>query len=421
MGCGNILTSPPSRFTQYMYPFYKKDKEEGKLTDEEVIELLHFFFLKLNGLAQVLPPHGFAWSQSRLGLQLCLGGLTSKGEDATNELDFLVLEAQRRIRLPEPLVLLINHNQLSEDLLLRSVDLIRTGIGQPAFHNIEKAIARHLYHDKMELEEARNISVGGCVQSNIPGSSAAAWEAMFNTAKMIELALNNGKDPLSGIQLGPQTGNAETFESYEELYQAVVKQLEYFIPLVRTISRTAWQMERDFPVPFNSALTNDCVKRGADMVDGGARYQWGNGISIVAGIDLANSLGAIKKLVFENKKINMKQLKEALAADFEGYEEIQRMCLDAPKYGNDDVYVDSIAKGLYEICYREHQKFPDYLGRPSKPEAFSVTAHLPLGGLPEPYHPEEKQERPLPMEPCLRCLAQIGMGLPRLFDPRLRS
>jgi formate C-acetyltransferase len=374
-----VLNCPPGRFTQYMYPFYKKDRDEGKLTDEETIELLQFFFIKLNGLAQVLPPHGFAWSQSRLGLHLCLGGLTADGEDATNDLDWLVLEAQRQVQLPEPLVDLLYHDKLSQDFLLKCVDLIKTGIGQPAVHNVTKGIERHLYHQHMPLEEARNFSILGCVQSWIAGYSLATWEGAFNMAKMVELALNDGKDPLSGIQLGPETGESESFQSYDELYAAVVKQLKYFIPLQREIGCTAWKIERGFPIPFVSALTNDCIKRGRDVMDGGARYNQANGMTFVGGIDAANSLAAIKKLVFEDKKITMKRLKEALAADFEGYEDVWQMCREAPKYGNDDDYVDSIAKQLYQVCYEEHQKFPDFLGRPSKPEAYSVTTHFATG------------------------------------------
>jgi formate C-acetyltransferase len=373
------LCCPPSRFTQYMYPFYKKDKEEGRISEAETIELLQFFFIKLNSLAQVSPPHGFAWSQSRLGLHLCLGGLTPDGEDATNELDWLVLEAQRQIQLPEPLVDLLYHDKLSQDFLLKCVDLIRTGIGQPACHDMTTAIERHLYHEKMPLEEARNASILGCVQTQIPGYSLVTWEGGFNIAKMVELALDNGIDPLTGIQIGPQTGDAESFQSYDEFYEAVVKQLEYSVSLHRRVSRTAWNLERDFPVPFASALLNDCIKRGKDAVDGGARYHEGNGTIFVAGIDAANSLAAVKKLVFEEKRITMRQLREALAADFEGYEEIQKMGMDAPKYGNDDDYADSIAKQLYEACYREHQKFPDFLGRPTKPDAFSVTVHFATG------------------------------------------
>jgi formate C-acetyltransferase len=374
-----VLNCPLGRFTQYMYPFYQKDREEGKLTDEEAIELLQFFFIKLNSLAQVLPPHGFAWSQSRLGLHLCLGGLTQDGDDATNDLDWLVLEAQRRLQLPEPLVDLLYHDKLSQDFLLKCVELIKTGIGQPAIHNVVKAVERHLYHEHMPLEEARDISIIGCVQTWRAGYAVATWEGAFNIAKMVELALNNGKDPLTGTQLGPKTGEAEVFQSYDEFYEAVTRQMRHFIPLQRQIGRTAWNIERNFPIPFASTLTRDCVERGKDVKDGGARYNQANGMTFVAGIDAANSLAAVERLVFKEKKITMKQLKEALAANFEGYEDIWQICMAAPKYGNDDDYVDSIAKQLYEVCYNEHQKFPDFLGRPVKPEAYSVTTHFATG------------------------------------------
>jgi len=374
-----VLNCPLGRFTQYVYPFYRKDRDEGKLTDEEAIELLQFFFIKLNSLAQVLPPHGFAWSQSRLGLHLCLGGLTGDGEDATSKLDYLVLEAQRRLQLPEPLVDLLYHDKLSQDFLLKCIDLIKTGIGQPAVHNVVKAIERHLYHEHMPLEEARDFSIIGCVQTWVAGYALATWEGALNIAKMFELALNNGKDPLTGISFGPETGEVESFQSYDEFYAAVTGQMRYFIPLQRQIGRTAWNIERDFPIPFASTLTNDCVERGKDVKDGGARYNQANGMTFVGGIDAANSLAAVKKLVFEEKKITMEQLKEALAANFEGYEDIWRMCMEAPKYGNDFNYVDSIAKQLYEVCYNEHQQFPDFLGRTVKPEAYSVTTHFATG------------------------------------------
>jgi formate C-acetyltransferase len=374
-----VLNCPLGRFTQYMYPFYRRDIEKGKLTDEEAIELLHFFFIKLNSLAQVLPPHGYAWSQSRLGLHLCLGGLTRDGEDATSDLDYLVLEAQRRLQLPEPLVDLLYHDKLSQDFLLKCVELIKTGIGQPAVHNVVKAIERHLYHEQMSLEEARDFSIIGCVQTWVAGYALATWEGAFNIAKMVELALNNGKDPLTGISFGPETGDVESFQSYAQFYEAVTGQMRYFIPLQRQIGRTAWNIERDFPIPFASTLTNDCVERGKDVKNGGARYNQANGMTFVGGIDAANSLAVVKKLVFEEKRITMGQLREALVANFEGYADIWRMCMEAPKYGNDFEYVDSIAKQLYEVCYNEHQQFSDFLGRPVKPEAYSVTTHFATG------------------------------------------
>ena len=374
-----VGTSPPVLFTKCLYPFYKQDKEEGKITDEEVIDLVHFYFLKINHQAMALAPHGFAYSQSRLMQQLSIGGVTPEGEDATNELDWLVLEAQRRIKLPEPLVNLIYHNNLSEEFLLKCVELIMTGIGQPAFHDSEKSIKRALLYEEASLEEARNIGIVGCVQSIIPGYSDFFWEGWLNIAKMLELALNDGKDPLTVIQLGPHTGDAEEFHAYYQLYEAFLHQLLHFVPLVRTISRVAWNVERNFPVPLASALTNDCIERGKDLIDGGARYTVGDGFCAVGTIDAANSLAAVKTLVYENQRLTMQQLLKALEVDFDGCEDTHRMCLDAPKYGNDDDSVDSIARGIYNIFAMEHQQFTDFLGRRIKPEAYSATAHFATG------------------------------------------
>ena len=197
-------------------------------------------------------------------------------------------------------------------------------------------------------------------------------------SKMLELALNNGKDPLSSRQIGPQNGGS--FKSYEELHDAVKKQFEHFFSLLRSINRLSWNVMRELPVPWASALNPECIKKGKDLHEGGARYSAGSSTVAVGTVDLANSLAAIKKVVFEDKKITIEQLKEALAADFEGYEDIQQMCLNAPKYGNNDDYVDSIAKEWFEIFWRKHREFPDdFLGRPIKPEALSVTTHAFLG------------------------------------------
>ena len=388
------LTAPPATLTRSLYPFYKKDKEEGRITDGEVIELLQLLFLKFNQLAHVLPPHGYRMNQSRLGLQLSIGGLTSAGDDATNDLDWLVLEAQQRVRLPEPLISLVYHDRLSEEFLLKCVDLIRTGIGQPAFHNSRVAIERHLYHHRMPLEEVRPFAIAGCVQSFIPGYMDGYFETRFNVAKMIELALENGKDPLTRIQLGLKTGEAESFQTYNQFYQAFIKQLQYFVPLTHDVSRTAWSLQRNFPTPFGSTLVNDCIEKGKDVSDGGARYSFGDGVCLVGVVDAANSLAAIKKLVFEEKKVSISQLKEALAADFKGYEDIERMCISAPKYGNDEEYTDSLAGDIYEICYDLHSK-SDHLGRPVMPSAYSVVAHVAFGEFTGALPNGKKARKPL--------------------------
>ena len=372
------LNSPPITFTKVLYPYYKKEKEAGSLNQDQAIELIQFFFLACNRLATVLSPHGFRFNQSRLGLQLGLAGFTPDGEDATNELDYLILDAQKQIKMPEPLVNLVYHDKLSEDFLLKCVDLLRTGIGQPAFHSGRVGVERHLFHHHMPLEEARSFGIGGCVQSAIPGYSDGYWYMRFNIAKMIEFVMENGKDPLSGLQLGLQTGDANKFKTYDEFYQAFVKQMEHFIPLTHDASRIVWNVQRNFPTPFGSAVLNDCIEKGKDVSDGGARYPFGDGVCYVGAIDTANSLAAIKKLVFEDKKITLKQLREALTADFAGYEDIERMCLEAPKYGNDDMYADSIAKGVYDLSYNLTPQ-EDHLGRRAMPSAYSVSAHTACG------------------------------------------
>ena len=374
----SALNCPPATLTRALYPFYKQDKEAGRIDEEEAIELLQLMFLKMNQLAYVLAPHAFRQNQGRLGQQLSLGGLTPEGTDATNGLDWLVLEAQMRVRLPEPLVNLVYHDKLSEDFLLKCVDLIRTGIGQPAFHNAGVAVARHLFHHKMPPEVARTFAIAGCVQSAIPGYMDGYWETRLNIAKMVELALENGRDPLTGLQIGPQTGDANKFKTYDEFYQAYRKQTEYFVPLTHDVSRTAWSLQRDFACPLASALVNDCIQVGKDLTDGGARYSFGDGVCVVGAVDAGNSLAAIRKLVYEDRKITMSQLRRALSADFEGFEDIKRMCLLAPKYGNDDSYADDLTRDAYALVYQFQSKV-DYLGRPVMPSAYSVAAHAAFG------------------------------------------
>jgi len=378
----NIAVSAPARFAQYTYSLYKADKEADRITEQEAIELIQFYFIRIQSLGQVLPPQGFKYSQSRVAVQLSIGGLTPEGNDATNDVDWLVLEAKRQLMIPEPLVALLYHDKLADDFLMKCVELIRTGIGQPAIHDARKLVTRNLYHrEGISIEEARNQCVVACVQDGIPGYSDGFWEGNFNTVKMLELALNNGVDPLTGTQLGPQTGDPETFKTYDQLYEAVLKQLEYFVAIIRQIGRIAWNIERDFPVPYCSALVHDCIEKGKDITQGGARYSLNNGTSFVGVVDLGNSLTSIRKLVYEEKKITMNQLKDTLAADWEGYEDIHKMCLDAPKYGNGDDEVDEIVRKLYRVCWDEHQKYKDFLGRNIAPEAYSVSSHAALGEL----------------------------------------
>ena len=379
------LSIAPGRFPQYMYPFYKKDKEEGKITDEEAIELLELLFVHFLDSAYMVSGRMYEHTQGHTGNIIVLGGLTPDGKDATNELDWFLLEAQRRVKLVQPTLQLFYHDKMSEEFLFKALELIRdVGLGQPSFHNTDVTIKRNLFHlPGIDIEEARDTSQAGCIQSTIQGKTANTWEMAPNIAKMMELALNNGKDPGTGWQLGPETGDAESFQSYDEVWEAVEKQIQYFIPLGRQLQSHMFALHAEImPTPFQSSLVDDCIEKGKDVMEGGAKYSF-TGSNPAAAIDVANSLAAIKKLVFEEKRFSMKKLKAALAADFEGdgYHEIQRMCMDAPKFGNDDEYVDQIAADIYDLIYDAHQTLTDWVGRHSVPQAFSITNHAHFGLL----------------------------------------
>jgi len=196
--------------------------------------------------------------------------------------------------------------------------------------------------------------------------------------KLLELALNNGGDPLTGKQLGPRTGEAASFASYDELEEATRKQFEHFLRLKMEWEIAGSALAADMPEPFTSALVDDCINNGKDQFEGGARYEM-DGCTPTGTVDLADSLAAIKKLVFEEKRISMGQLLEALAADFEGHEELHRMLLDAPKFGNDDDHVDLIAKRWFDLFEREHRKYTNHLGKTMRPFTASVTFHTFFG------------------------------------------
>lgn len=384
----------PGRFPQYMYPFYKKDKELGKITEDEAIELLELLFLKFVTLIRFLPGGVFEQNQGNMFQNISLGGLTSAGEDATNEIDLLLLEAQKRVRSIQPTLSVLYHDNMPEEFLLKAAELVSTGIGMPAFFNDALNIQRLIDHGASP-EDARNYAIIGCVEAGFSHTASTMHGGGLNMAKMLELALNNGKDLLTGKQLGPQTGDARAFRSYSELHEAVRKQLQYFMPLRCDFQYTVNALNAEFlPLPFNSALVDDCIETGKSMGLGGARYSM-DGCGPVGTIDLADSLAAVKKLVFEEKSLSMAELLEALHSNFEGKEELRHMLLGAPKYGNDGDYVEPIARQWYDIFYEEHQKFTDYLGGRTRPFAFSVSWHPVLGAKTGALPSGRKAKEPL--------------------------
>ena len=371
----------PMRFPQYVYANYKKDIEEGRITDEEAIEFLQFWFLKVNTQNFVMNPELAIWQQSRIAQQLTLGGLDpATGEDGTCEVDYLILEAQRRAQCPEPLLSVMYHNKLSPKFLMECVKLIRTGIGQPSFHSQEVSMKRRLLHEEGPIEDIRDQAVAGCVQSIIGGKTDGTWEARFNMTKMMEFFFSNGRDIKTGVAYGPAYGDPCECKTWEECYDRLYKYYEYWIDICRDISTLEWNMERDHPTPLGSAVTYDCVERGMDMVDGGARYNWGDGVCLAGSVDATNCLAAMKKLIFDDKSVSMEKMVAAITANFVGYEDVQNLCKKAPKYGNDDPFADELGRRLMRDYAEIHNRKPDYMGRWTiTPSAYSVTAHWAFG------------------------------------------
>ena len=370
----------PGRFAQYMYPFYAKDKKEGRISKEESIELLELLFVKFSGIRRFLSKSLFGINMGNMFQNISLGGVSPTGEDTTNEMDYLLLEAQYRAQLLQPTLSVLYHNELPQEFLMKCIQLVRTGIGMPAFFNNDVTTKRLLNHG-VSLEDARNCCIVGCVEASTSHTCSSLQGPAINMPKLLEMALNNGKDPTTGKQLGPETGDPQSFQSYEELHEAIRKQLQYVMPIQWELDNFGVTLKSEFfPVPFSSALLDDCIKNGKDAIGGGSRYSM-DGVAPVGVVDLSDSLAAIKKMVFEDKSnnISMKDILLALKDDFQGYEELHRDLLQCPKYGNNDNYVDKIVQEWYDIFCQEHQRYKDHLGRNRIPPALSITWHFPFG------------------------------------------
>jgi formate C-acetyltransferase len=371
----------PGRFDQYMYPFYKQDIESGKITKEEGLELLECLFVKMSEMGKwwdyttATYFGGFSLTQC-----IVLGGVTPEGEDSTNELSYLILEAEKQIGLFQPELAVRVHKDSPHDFLIKAAEVIKLGRGKPKLFMDETAIPMML-NQGVSLKEARDYCVVGCVEIS-PSGSAIGWTnaAQFNLAKCLELALNNGNCRLTGMQIGLPTGNPKEFTSFYQVVEAFQKQVEYFIKQIIIAINACLEMQAEYtPYPFTSALVDGCLDKGMDVTRGGAKYNY-IGVQGVAVPDVADSLAALKKLVFEEKAISMSQLIDALDNDFDGHENLRQMLINkAPKYGNDEDSVDKIARQVGQIFCKEISKYHGPLRQPYFPGLFTVSAHIPLG------------------------------------------
>ena len=338
------------RVDQYLYPYYKQDIAEGKLSQEEAIELLECLRIKLSSKRNFVPRPVLETIAGDTQFHNCtLGGQTIDGKDATNELSFLWLEAAMRTRTPHPTLSVRWHEKLSPDFAMKAAELCRLGLGFPAWFG-DKTSIPFLLEMGAPLEEARDYALAGCILHVIPHKTAATWPIVVSMPKVFELTLNDGVDPRLGKQLGPKTGRFEDFQTYEELYEAYKKQVKHFLGQASTyLNKTRLWRAQNLPLLFASCFFDDCIKRGQDIVGGGAHYQQTAQYLLPIGVvDVADSLTAVKKCVYEEGSVSKQELMHALEVNFKGKEDLRRFLLSAPKYGNDDDYADNIVADIYD-------------------------------------------------------------------------
>ncbi|MCI7596246.1 MAG: glycyl radical protein [Lachnospiraceae bacterium] len=417
----------PGRFDQYMYPFYEKDILSGKLTREDAQELIDCIWVKLNDLNKcrdAASAEGFAGYS--LFQNLIVGGQTAEGRDATNDLSFMCITASEHVFLPQPSLSIRVWNGSSRELLMRAAQLTRTGIGLPAYYN-DEVIIPALVNRGISMEDARNYNIIGCVEPQVSGKTDG-WHdaAFFNMCRPLEMVFSNGYD--RGELASIQTGDVEGFRTFEEFYEAYRQQMEYNISLLVNADNAIDKAHATLcPLPFESCLVEDCMKRGISAQEGGAIYNFtgpqGFGIA-----NVADSLYTVKKLVFEEKKVTMGELKRALEMNYgkgfdaitagevavqvgkslnaagqevtpeiialtikqvlnmelpqaekKRYQEILDMIDELPKFGNDIDEVDTLAREAAYLYTRPLEKYTNPRGGSFQAGLYPVSANVPLG------------------------------------------
>lgn len=418
----------PGRFDQYMYPYYKKDMENGNISREFAQELMDCIWVKLNDLNKcrdAVSAEGFAGYS--LFQNLIAGGQNKEGEDVTNDLSFMCIQASMHVRLPQPSLSVRVWNGSPHEFLIKAAELTRTGIGLPAYYN-DEVIIPSLQNRGLSLEDAREYNIIGCVEPQKAGKTEG-WHdaAFFNMCRPLELVFANGED--KGEMVGVPIGEVTEMSSFEEFYNAYKKQMEYCISLlVNADNAIDVAHAKRCPLPFLSCMVDDCLKRGKSVQEGGAVYNFtgpqGFGIA-----NMADSLFAVRKLVYEEKKVTMEEMKEALAWNFgkgldqqsvsdtaeavlrkmkdagqkidentvssilkavmnaqpgeekmKRYEEIHNMIEEVPKFGNDIPEVDYFARDVAYTYTKPLQNYKNPRGGQFQAGLYPVSANVPLGG-----------------------------------------
>lgn len=354
------------RFDQYMWPFYRKDVlEDKRMSREKALELLECFYLKACEVYEVRDQwYASSFAGYPMWQILVVGGQTPDGQDASNDLSYLCLDAAAEMQTTQPVMALRVWAGTPEALMRKGCEMVQAGMANPGFFNDEAAMKMSLGKG-CTMEEARDWTIVGCIQPGPGGGTTdgSPDAGYVNAPKVLELVLHNGVDPATGDKMGLETGDPRDFKNIEELKDAVKKQLLYFYNKIRVGYNMMQPYHATrFPVIFASMVTKGCVESGKSVQQGGAKYSTA-GMFVTGAANLADSLVAIEKCVYEDHDLTMDQLIRVLDKNFEGEERTRQLLLNKPaKFGNDDPHVDGMYREMLQFIASNVQSWHDARG-----------------------------------------------------------
>ena len=373
----------PGHLDQHLYPFYEKGLEEGTLTREQAEELLQCLWVKFNN--QPAPPKvGVTAQESGTYtdfVQINLGGLRADGSDGVNELSYLMLDVIGEMRQVQPNPSVQVSQKSPERFVKHAAKVIRQGMGKPDLFNCD-LIVQELMRQGKSVQDARQGGTSGCVETGAFGKESYILTGYFNMPKVLEITLNNGVDPRTGQRIGLETGDPTQLETFEELFEAYERQLSHFVDIKIRGNNVVERLYASYlPAPFLSLLIDDCITKGRDYHDGGARYD----TSYIQGVGvgtMTDALAAIKYHVFDEKTLTMAELLAVLRENFESHERMRQMLLNkAPKYGNDDDYADDVMVSVFEAYFNAIDGRPNTRGGTYRINLLPTTVHVYFGSV----------------------------------------
>ncbi|WP_290140417.1 formate C-acetyltransferase/glycerol dehydratase family glycyl radical enzyme [uncultured Dubosiella sp.] len=378
----NASSFSPGRMDQYLYPFYERDVAQGRIDKERALVLLECLWLKFNQIVYLRNQNSAKYFAGfPIGFNIALGGVDAQGKDTYNEVSLLCLQAQYDLGLPQPNLSVRLHKHTSSELMQAAIQVVAKGSGMPQFFN-DEAIIQTMHDDLgIAIQDARDYAIVGCVELTTHGNNLG-WSdaAMFNLNKALELTLNHGVCLLTGEKIGLDLGGLDTYGSFAALEQAFQTQVDYFIDEMMKAEEVVEQAHQDcLPTAFLSSVIDDCLEVGKDVTRGGAKYNL-SGIQMIQIANLADSLAALQKLVYDERRIEAVDLLQALRTDFKNDRVMQTMLQNkVPKYGNDVDWVDAHGAKWASYFREKMKQYTNYRGGPYHTGMYTVSAHVPMG------------------------------------------